>query len=122
MVSKHFPTDSPSVQVEIVAGQGVALSAAARRLPSTRAGRPVAASTLWRWSCQGVKAPDGRRVHLEVARCGCRWLTSEPALARFLQALNGQADAPAEAPPSKQSARRAAEVAGAQAELRANGM
>jgi hypothetical protein len=41
---------------------------------------------LWRWITEGVRLPDGSRVRLEAARLGGRWLTSEPALRRFLAA------------------------------------
>jgi hypothetical protein len=120
MDNAQSPVDSPSVLSEIVAGQGIALSAAARRLPPTRQGRPVATTTLWRWACHGARSPDGRLVKLEIARAGCRWLTSESALLRFLAALQPLA-AGTEAAPKKHG-RAAAALAKAQAELSAAGI
>jgi hypothetical protein len=80
--------------------------------------RPVAAATLWRWARRGVALRGGGRVHLEVCRAGCRTLTSEQALRRFLAAQE-RGDDPAReaestAPKPKQ---RQAEIAAAQAEL-----
>jgi hypothetical protein len=71
---------------EIVAGLGLSLSQAARRFPSARQGRPVHSSCVWRWAREGVRLPDGYVVRLECARVSGRWLTSEPALERFIAA------------------------------------
>jgi hypothetical protein len=81
---------------EIAAGQGITFGQGARRVPASR-GQGTAPSTLFRWARDGVLTPDGRRVRLEAARCGSRWLTTEAALRRFLeeqQPLPAQADAP----------------------------
>lgn len=80
--------DSPQVIKEITAGEGLSLAEAARSLPTSRGGKRVSPSTLWRWSRVGVKLETGVCVRLEVARMGCRWLTSRAALARFLAAQN----------------------------------
>jgi hypothetical protein len=115
----HAP-DSPRVAAEIVAGEGLSFSQAAKIIPPGRSGKPTAPSTLWRWGRSGVRAPDGRIIHLELARVGCRWLTSRPALLRFLAALSRTDGAPpAEAPRqgSGRSAHRQAQVDRAQAEL-----
>jgi hypothetical protein len=58
--------------------------AAARRLPSLRAGRPVAPSTLWRWASVGV-----RGVRLETVCVGGVRCTSVEALQRFIRELSG---------------------------------
>lgn len=63
--------------------QIILLSAAARRLPCLRAGRPVNPSTLWRWATKGV-----RGVRLETIRIGATTATSVEALERFIAALN----------------------------------
>ncbi len=76
-------SDSP-VRAEIAAGLGLSLSQAARRLPSSRGGRPVHSSCVWRWINDGVRLPDGAIVKLEAARLAGRWLTSTPAIERFL--------------------------------------
>jgi hypothetical protein len=84
------------VIAEIAAGQGITLSQGARRFPSSR-GRGTNTSTVFRWLRDGVQTPDGRRVKLEAARCGSRWLTTEAAIRRFIgaqQPLLGSLDTP----------------------------
>src|SRR5262245_703273 len=112
MTSNSFSADSPSVLREIAGGVGISLAQAARLLPPSRSGRPVNPATVWRWALDGVRTTDGRRVRLEVARLGCRWLTSKAALERFLAAQQPQSDslAPVPAParrPEKASRRQA---------------
>jgi hypothetical protein len=63
-------------------------SAAARRVPSIRAGRPVSPATLWRWSANGCLARDGQRVKLETIRIGGSTCTSLEALERFFRRLS----------------------------------
>ncbi len=63
--------------------QPISLRAAARLLPPGRRGRHVTVSCVFRWIVDGVVGPDGKRVRLEAARVGGRWLTSVPALERF---------------------------------------
>lgn len=90
-MSTTFPPESSAVQAEVLDGLGLSLAAAAKLLPSTRAGRPVSPSTTWRWSVEGAPSLNGRRIRLEVCRVGCRWLTSRHALERFLSALQPKA-------------------------------
>jgi hypothetical protein len=110
--------DCPAVARELLDGLGVSFSQAARLIPPGRGGRPTSPATLWRWARAGCRGADGQRVRLEVTRVGCRWLTSRPALERFLARLNGRQPSPPASPPqpSGQAARRQAEVARAQAE------
>jgi hypothetical protein len=61
-------------------------AAVGQRIPG-RSGKRLNPTTVWRWSAQGVKAPDGRRVHLETIRAGGRTLTSVEAVGRFVAAL-----------------------------------
>src|SRR5258707_15827738 len=77
--------DTSTIITEILSGDALTLSTAARKLVPHR-GQSVAPSTLWRWHRQGVRTPDGRRVHLELARVGGKWLVSAAALARFIAA------------------------------------
>jgi len=68
---------------------------------------------------------DGRRVKLEARKFGCRWLTSEPALQRFADALIAPPGAPGvppanNPPPRTPSARQKASER-ATTELRAMG-
>ena len=59
------------------------LAQAAKRLPRLRNNRPVAVSTLWRWSRSGLR---GRT--LETAMIGGVRVTSTEALRRFFAALS----------------------------------
>ena len=73
-----------SVLAEIAAGLGLSLSQAARRLPSNRLSKPAHSSCVWRWINKGVRLPSGEVVRLEGTPVAGRWLTSGPALERFL--------------------------------------
>jgi len=121
--------ETPRVISEVLAGEGLSLAAAARSLPSGRGrGGQLSPATLWRWGSTGARSKAGRRVYLEVARVGCRIVTSRPALARFIASLDDSAPpegtAPESSPPAPNPhvARRATAVASAQAALRARGM
>src|SRR5690242_17769297 len=85
----------------------LSLSAAARRLPSFRAGKAVSPATVWRWICAGTRRRDGTIVHLEGIRLGSRWLTSVQALQRFAQALTAADAAPVPTARRKQDAEQA---------------
>jgi hypothetical protein len=98
MGTNTVPADNPDVITEVVAGQGITLSQAARIIPPYESGRRLNPATVWRWSRGGVKLADGTRVRLEVCRVGCRWLTSRAAVARFLAAQNAPAASPPTAP------------------------
>jgi hypothetical protein len=103
----------PDIKAEILAGSGLSLTQAARRFPPFRAGRPINPSTVFRWIVDGVRTSGGARVRLEGIRLGGRWLTSEQALARFIDAQTSAQLAPA---PSRAATprerQRAAERAG----------
>ena len=103
----------PQVLTEIQDGQGLALSATGRLFPGHRGGAAVDPSTVFRWVTKGAKTPAGGLVKLEAVRVGGRWLTSRPAVARFVAALTPSADAPPA--PRRRSAtqrKRASEAAG----------
>jgi hypothetical protein len=109
---------SETLLKEIATGQGETLSQAARRFPSTRRGRPVTLGCLLRWVLEGARTADGRRVRLEAARVGGRWLTTAGAITRFVAAQTPDLDAPAAAPSPRSAGlrRRAAEAAGRELE------
>jgi hypothetical protein len=88
------------------------MSQAARRFPPHRRDRPVNPSTIWRWVVDGVRLPGGGKLRLEAARVGGRWLTSEQALARFIDAQTVVQFAPAERPATPRQRQHAAERAG----------
>lgn len=91
----------------------LSLSAAARRLPRLRAGRPVHPATLLRWVLDGIRGPGGGRVRLEAVRVGGRWVTTAEALERFQGALSIVPDERACPTPRTPGQRqRAAETAG----------
>ncbi len=68
-------------------------------------GKGVAQSTLWRYVTVGLCSPAGERIKLESIWTGGRRATSEAAVHRFLNRLNG-----VESQPPKPSARRMEEV------------
>ena len=105
------PAEHPAVLTEVLAGHALSMGQAARRFPPYRGNRPVNPSTIFRWIKDGVRLPDGRSVHLEAARVGGRWLTSEQALARFIGAQTPAVGQPTPVPTPKQR-KRAAERAG----------
>jgi hypothetical protein len=84
----------------------ISLSQAAARFPGHRGAERLHPATLTRWILRGVRAVDGRRVKLEAIRVGCRWLTSEPALQRFADALSAPPSdsAPVRTPTARQRA------------------
>jgi hypothetical protein len=106
-VSAAVAIPPSTVLTEIVAGLGLSFSQAARRFPSARRGRPVHSSCVWRWAREGVRLPGGRVVRLECAKVSGRWLTSEPALERFIAAQTPTPDmASSPAVPRTPAARR----------------
>ena len=82
------------------------LAEAARRLPGHRGDGRLHPATLTRWIQRGCLSASGRRVRLEALRCGGRWLTSEGALARFMDALTegGQSTGESQSPTARRHA------------------
>ena len=78
--------EPPDIFAEIAAGQGLSITQAARRLPSSRNGRPVSFASVFRWILKGVRIWDGRTVRLEAARLGRKWVTTPAAIQRFVMA------------------------------------
>jgi hypothetical protein len=100
-----------AVMIDLRTETLLSLAEAARRLPPGRLGRRATPSCLFRWIRDGVRLPDGRRVCLDAARLGHRWLTSVEALQRFADRLTPAPNdpSPTSRPPS--SRRRASEQA-----------
>ena len=73
--------DSPTVASEVIAGDSLSVSEAAKQLR-------VSPAALWRWITMGVRNASNQRTHLEACRLGCRWFTSKAALARFVAAMS----------------------------------
>lgn len=71
----------------------LSLADAAKSLPLSPGGKPLAFTTLWRWHLKGVLGPNGERVKLEAAKLGGRLITSKEAIARFSAALSGAGQA-----------------------------
>lgn len=83
------PTATPPpapLPINVATETLLSLSQAAKRFPPFRQGRPVSASTVWRWAFDGVVITGGSRVRLDVVRLGGRWLTSVEAIGRFIAA------------------------------------
>jgi len=114
------PLDSPTVIEEILAGDGLSLSAAARSIPAHRGKGHVQTTTIWRWVIKGVDVPGVGKVRLEAARIGCRWMTARAALKRFFAALTS-AEVPTSTPPRSPAKRRRA-IAIAEKNLAAAGV
>lgn len=70
---------------------------AAKLLPALRGGRPVSASSVWRWMRRGVLDRHGVRVRLETIRLGGTHCTSDEAIVRFVRALTDGANPSQEA-------------------------
>jgi hypothetical protein len=71
---------------EIVSGDGLSLSHAARTI-ATGSDTHADPSTIWRWARKGYKLENGEVIFLEVAKLGGKWLTSKAALTRFLESV-----------------------------------
>jgi hypothetical protein len=98
-----------AITSEVLAGAGLPLAQAARRFPTFRNNSPVAPSTVFRWINTGVRLADGSCVRLEAVRLGGRWLTSGPAIERFMARQTPALDAApaARTPTPAQRSRRA---------------
>ena len=59
---------------------------------STRTGKPLHASALYRWSRVGLLGSNGSRVYLEVARAGSTLVTTRRAILDFFRRLNPPGD------------------------------
>jgi len=84
------------------------LPQAAKRLPSSRPGRKLNVSTLWRWASSGVKGG----VVLETVTIGGTRFTSTEALQRFSERCSAGQTAPPSPSPTKarEAQRRKAEA------------
>ncbi len=61
------------------------MSGAGKLVPALRGQKNTRPETVWRWAIHGHKLPDGTIIKLESAKLAGRWLTSKPALRRFLE-------------------------------------
>jgi hypothetical protein len=75
------PTDTIT---RLLAEGFIGSAAAARLLGQLKGGRPVHPGTIARWVLRGVRTGDGRTVRLEAARVSGKFVTSKPAIIRFL--------------------------------------
>lgn len=83
---------TPQVIAEILGGDRMSLSNAAKLFPGGRQDKPMSPSCIWRWIRDGIRSDGGVRVRLEAARVGKRWHTSAAACRRFVLAMNGVAE------------------------------
>lgn len=117
------PPPVPPVLTEIQSGEGLSLAAAGRLFPGHRGGRAVDPSTIFRWVTKGTTVGE-RTVRLEAVRAGARWLTSRPAVGRFVAALTAAASpdpARLKPPPARSPTARQRAAARAAAALEAMG-
>jgi hypothetical protein len=93
--------------------QLISLAAACTIIPPAKGAERTHLSTPLRWIKRGVRSPTtGERVRLEACRLGGRWMTSRPAVERFIDRLTPSADvAPPSAVRSTGKRRRASEKA-----------
>ena len=100
--------------IDVQTEELLTLSAAAKRLPSGRAGKSVHTATLHRWASQG--GLSGNR--LETIKIGGVRYTSAQALKRFIERCS-TGDANCQSRPTRQRRR---EVEKAESELEAAGI
>lgn len=111
MCEWHFHTRC-KMTIDIHSETLLSMAQAARKFLPYRRDRPVNPSTIWRWIHDGVTLPDGSAVRLEGIRCGDRWLTSQEAIGRFIDAQTPNLDAPrVPSTPSANARKRAADRA-----------
>jgi hypothetical protein len=78
--------------IDISSDKTFPLAWAARNIPclqNRRGGRPIAPSTLWRWSARGI-----RGIKLETVHVGGEVHTTYEALNRFFNALRKNPELP----------------------------
>ena len=56
-------------------------------IPRRQTGKPVNASTVWRWIRKGLSGLDGARIKLEVTYVGNRPHVTKNAIDEFFQAV-----------------------------------
>src|SRR5262249_24944074 len=61
-----------------------------KRFPAKN-GRELPPAIFTRWHLSGLKAPDGRRVHLKALKLGRGWFTTDAWIEEFVNDLNPQA-------------------------------
>jgi hypothetical protein len=88
--------------IDTAAEEVITFAEAVRRLPSLRAGKRIAPSTIWRWYQSGCRSRSGQRVKLEVVQIGGTTCTSAEALARFFQKLSAPLDGDPQPAPARQ--------------------
>lgn len=105
---------------EIAAGQGQKIAQAAKTIPTNRTGpngpRPVSLSCVLRWIIDGVRGPDGERVHLEAVKGPSGWITTPGAVSRFFVALTPTRETKRTSPRTPGQRTRASERAARQLE------
>jgi hypothetical protein len=89
MTSHHedlaFMTDA--YESPLLGEPWISFSQAAKLFPPARRERPVSGSCIWRWFRHGVRTADGRRVKLDALLVVNRYVTSAPAVRRFILAM-----------------------------------
>ena len=68
----------------------LSLAEIAKRIPSSKDGRPVHTSTVSRWITKGARANSGSFVKLGAKRFPGGWKVTDEALEEFLERLTAQ--------------------------------
>ena len=112
-----------SIIREILAGDALGISAAAKLFPAHKGQSPTTnPATVWRWLTVGARSASGIVVKLDAARVGGRWLTSRAAIERFVTALTDNTTSPTPIPqPSRSDSQRRRAISAANAKLAAAG-
>lgn len=79
----------------------------AAKLPGRKHGRHIHPAALFRWHREGLKAPDGTRVHLEAQRIGGHWCTTWRRVRQFFALLRGEGVPQSTPPPTRREMSRA---------------
>lgn len=92
------------------------LSQAAKRFPPARGSKPPSPGAVWRWIRDGVRTAENEIIRLEAILVAGRWLTSDEAIVRFVEAQQPKTiEVPAE-PISQRHSHRATTKASTLAE------
>jgi hypothetical protein len=86
--ASHDEKEIPRMSIDTREEQVYPLPAIRRYLPpSTRTGKPVHPSVIFRWIKTGLKASDGTVVRLDAVKAGGSLCTSREAVERFFSEL-----------------------------------
>ena len=80
------PDAAPTLVERILSEDPIGAATAGRRMARIRMGKATHPATVTRWITVGIRLPGGRRLKLEGIRLNGHWVTSWPAVIRFVEA------------------------------------